>query len=171
MPKDREARALMSLLDAVTDILAMECSLNIKIYPPAVFHAQQASEKAAKACIILKDDYRTGHDYMHEFREKIFPVSGKLREKFQGLYDSMSNLEELCTPSRYSVSPTRTRYRLYPEKDVIQLCESSKIFVELCFAYIDLKTGLTLPRGREELTEFILSDYRDYIDIVELYIV
>ena len=57
----REAKALMCLLDATIDRSAMKCALKEKIYPAAIFHAQQMSEKAAKACLVLKTDYLAGH--------------------------------------------------------------------------------------------------------------
>jgi len=41
----------MCLLDATIDEAAMDCVFKEKIFPPAIFHAQQVTEKASKACL------------------------------------------------------------------------------------------------------------------------
>jgi len=51
MSKANEAKALMCLLDATIDEAAMDCVFKEKIFPPAIFHAQQVTEKASKACL------------------------------------------------------------------------------------------------------------------------
>jgi len=169
MPKEQEAKALMDLLDAITDKLAMECTIEQKIYPAAIFHAQQMTEKAAKACLALRNNPLTGHEYMHLFRQEIIPVSGELEKDFLKLFDIMVTLQGLCSPSRYSVSASRTRYRRYPEKDVLMFCRSADQFFKLCYDFIEIKTGLTLPKDKEELTNFILKEYGEaYIDIIDL---
>lgn len=168
MSNEQEAMALMCLLDAVIDKAAMECALKEKLYPPAIFHAQQTSEKASKACLSLYTDYLVGHDYTYRFANEIIPVSGNLEAGFKLLDKNMARLESLCVQSRYSVGPRSIRNRLYPQKKVLEICESSRQFLSLCFEFMEKELKTKLPRETDQLNRFILSKYRVYIDDVDL---
>lgn len=169
MSEENEARALMYLNDAVTDKMTMEGAFNAKIFPPAVFHAQQTAEKAAKACLALKGIYIKDHRYTTEFKREIIAFSGDLNEKYLAIFKDLIRLESFNTEPRYSVTHRDIFYTLFTEKTVQEFCDQAARMLELCFRFIELKTGIdALPRERGELLSYILKHYHAYIRKKEL---
>ncbi|MGA9140449.1 MAG: HEPN domain-containing protein [Methanocella sp.] len=169
MSKENEARALMFLYDAVTDKVAMECASREKLYPPAVFHAQQTNEKAAKACLALKSIFTKEHEYTPVFRREIILNSGSLKDDFLTSLKDMIRLESLNTEPRYSVTHRDIHYTQYTDKTIEGFCILSKRVLELCFRFVELKTGIdALPRERDDLGKYILDNYSSYIHRKEI---
>lgn len=159
----------MFLYDAVTDEVAMECAAREKLYPPAVFHAQQTNEKAAKACLALRSIYTKEHEFTPVFRREIIPNSSTLSDEFQSLLKEMIKLESLNTEPRYSVTHHDIYYTQYSENTVKGFCNISKQVLELCLKFVELKTGIgALPRARDELGKYILDNYSTYIHKKEI---
>ncbi|VVB95501.1 HEPN domain protein [uncultured archaeon] len=161
----REARAIRYLLDAANDTAIIGPALEEGLYSMAIFHAQQASEKSAKACLsllnILITDEHIYTDYLVKF---VIPESKDLNKDFMKLLPDVNKLESYYIPSRYGVDRFgKIHYRKYDEKEVRDLCKSSVDFLELCFKFIEDKSGRIIPRRREELEQFFVDNYYKFI--------
>ncbi len=161
----KEARAVRYLLDAVNDASIIGPALEEELYPMAIFHAQQASEKSAKACLslleILITDEHIYTDYLVKF---LIPESKDLNKSFTKLLPAVNKLESYYIPSRYGVDRFgKIHYRKYDEKDVRDLCRSAKDFLELCFKFVEHKSGRMIPRKREDLERFFIENYYKFI--------
>jgi HEPN domain-containing protein len=161
----REARAVRYLLDAMNDASIIVPALDEGLYSMAIFHAQQASEKSAKACLSLLDilitDEHIYTDYLVKF---VIPESKDLNKDFMKLLPDVNKLESYYIPSRYGVDRFgRIHYRKYDEKEVRDLCRSSTDFLEFCFKFAEDKSGKTIPRKREELEKFFVYNYHKFI--------
>jgi len=159
----REARAIRYLLDAVNDASIIEPALGL--YSMAIFHSQQASEKSAKACLSLLDilitDEHIYTDYLVKF---VIPESKDLNKDFTKLLPDVNKLESYYIPSRYGVDRFgKIHYRKYDEKEVRDLCRSSMDFLDLCFKFVEHKSGRMVPRQREELEQFFVNNYHMFI--------
>ncbi len=153
------------MLDAVNDASIIGPALEEGLYPMAIFHAQQASEKSAKACLSLLDilitDEHIYTDYLVKF---VIPESKDLNKDFMKLLPAVNKLESYYIPSRYGVDRFgKIHYRKYDEKEVRDLCKSSTDFLELCFKFVEDKSGETIPRQREELEQFFVENYYKFI--------
>jgi HEPN domain-containing protein len=156
MSKENEVKALLFLYDAVTDKMAMDCAYAEKIYSPAVYHAQQTTEKAVKACLAVRGVYLKEHHVTSVFKREVIPNSGSLENEFQALLKEIIRLESLDTEPRYSV----THITQYNDKTVKSFCEISKKVLDLGFKFVELKTGLDqIPRETSTLGELILRNY------------
>lgn len=161
----REARAIRYLLDAVNDTSIIRPALEEGLYSMAIFHSQQASEKSAKACLSLLDilitDEHIYTDYLVKF---VIPESKDLNKDFLKLLPDVNKLESYYIPSRYGVDRFgKIHYRKYDEKEVRDLCRSSVDFLELCFKFIEHKSGRMILRQREELEQFFVDNYHKFI--------
>ncbi|KCZ70379.1 hypothetical protein ANME2D_03294 [Candidatus Methanoperedens nitroreducens] len=165
MSNIREARAIRYLLDAVNDTSIIGPALEEKLYSMAIFHSQQASEKSAKVCLsflnILITDEHIYTDYLVKF---VIPKSKDLNKDFLKLLPDVNKLESYYIPSRYGVDRFgKIHYRKYDEKEVKDLCRSSMEFLELCFKFVEDKSGRVIPRQREELEKFFINNYYTFI--------
>lgn len=161
----REARAVRYLLDAVNDTSIIAPALEEGLYSMAIFHSQQASEKSAKACLSLLDilitDEHIYTDYLVKF---VIPESKDLNKDFMKLLPDVNKLESYYIPSRYGVDRFgKIHYRKYDEKEVKDLCRSAIDFLELCFKFVEGKSGMMIPRHREELEQFFVDNYHKFI--------
>lgn len=96
-----EARAVRCFADALFDRDTIGPALGNRLYPVAVFHAQQVCEKGAKGCLALvsivvardhpASDLSTAH---------VIPASGELDNRFRTFLPVMSRLESYYIPSR-----------------------------------------------------------------------
>ncbi len=161
----KEARAVRYLLDAVNDASIIEPALEEGLYPMAIFHAQQASEKSAKACLSLLDILITDeHIYTNYLVKFVIPESKDLNKDFMKLLPAVNKLESYYIPSRYGVDRFgKIHYRKYDEIEVRELCRSAMDFLELCFKFVEHKSGRTIPRQREELEQFFVENYYKFI--------
>jgi len=161
----REARAVRYLLDAVNDASIIAPALEEGLYSMAIFHAQQASEKSAKACLSLLDILITNeHIYTDYLVKFVIPESKDLNKDFMKLLLDVNKLESYYIPSRYGVDRFgKIHYRKYDEKEVRDLCRSAIDFLELCFKFVDDKSGRMIPRHREELEQFFVDNYHKFI--------
>ncbi len=165
MSNIKEARAVRYLLDAVNDTSIIRPALEEGLYSMAIFHSQQASEKSAKACLSLLDilitDEHIYTDYLIKF---VIPESKDLNKDFIKLLHDINKLESYYIPSRYGVDRFgKIHYRKYDEKEVRDLCRSSVDFLELCFKFVEDKSGRMIPRKREELEQFFVDNYHKFI--------
>jgi len=161
----REARAIRYLLDAVSDTAIIEPALLEGLYSMAIFHSQQACEKSAKACLSLLDILITDeHIYTNYLVKFIIPESKDLNKDFMKLLPDVNKLESYYIPSRYGVDRFgKIHYRKYDEKEVRGLCKSTMDFLELCFKFVEDKSGRTIPKKREELEQFFVYNYHKFI--------
>ncbi len=161
----REARAIRYLLDAMNDASIIGPALEEGLYPMAIFHAQQACEKAAEACLSLFDimitDEHVYTDYLVKF---VIPESKDLNKDFMKLLLNVYKLESYYIPSRYGVDRFgKIHYRRYDEKEVRDLCRSAMDFLELCFKFVEDKSSRAIPRQREKLEQFFVENYYEFI--------
>lgn len=160
-----EARALRYLLDALDDSSVAEILLEKKIYGQVLFHCQQVSEKASKAClsllgIILADE----HKYADFLQKMVVPSSGKLRNDFKKLMVKVSILENFYITARYGVDKQgRIHLQEFTEADVTDALNSTDDFLELCFRFTELKLGKSLPRKKEPLLLYLKQNYKELI--------
>ncbi|MFZ3383994.1 MAG: HEPN domain-containing protein [Candidatus Methanoperedens sp.] len=161
----REARAIRYLLDAVNDTSIIGPALEERLYSMAIFHSQQSSEKSAKACLSLLDILITDeHIYTNYLVKFVFPESKDLKNDFMKLLPDVNKLESYYIPSRYGVDRFgKIHYRKYDEKEVKDLCRSAVDFVELCFKFVEDRSGRIIPRKREELEQFFVNNYHKFI--------
>lgn len=161
----REARAIRYLLDAVNDTSIIKPALEEGLYSMAIFHSQQASEKSAKACLSLLDILITDEHIYTDYLVKFVILESKdLTKDFTKLLPDVNKLESYYIPSRYGVDRFgKIHYRKYDEKEVRDLCRSSMDFLELCFKFVEDKSGRMVPRQREELEQFFVNNYHIFI--------
>ena len=87
-----------------------------------------------------------------------------LNNDFMKLLPDINKLESYYIPSRYGVDRFgKIHYRKYDEKEVRDLCRSAMDFLELCFKFIENKSGMIIPRKREELEQFFIYNYHKFI--------
>ncbi|MBI2669312.1 HEPN domain-containing protein [Candidatus Woesearchaeota archaeon] len=160
-----EGQAIRYLIDAVDDVLAAEMLLEKKMFSLVIFHSQQASEKASKACLsllamVLADE----HKYADFLQKMIVPSSGNLRKSFEKLMIRVSILENFYITSRYGVDKHgRIHLKEFEEKEVIDAFNSTHDFVELCFQFLELKLKAKLPRTKRELILYLRENYKEFI--------
>ena len=160
-----EARALRYLLDALDDSSAAEILLEKKIFNQVLFHCQQVSEKASKAClsflgIVLADE----HKYADFLQKLVVPSSGKLQNEFKKLMVKVSIFENFYISARYGVDKQgRIRLQEYEEQEVIDAFNSASDFLELCFKFMEFKVGKSIPRSKEQLVLYLKQNYKELI--------
>lgn len=162
-----EARAIRYLIDAIDDKLLIESALDKKIFSQALFHSQQLSEKASKACLsALKILPVDDHKYADALNYLIIPNSKKLKQRFYNIVSHVSKLESEYIPSRYGVNKSgNVSLKKYHEQEVINLCNPAFEYLELCFEFVEERTGKKLPRQKLELEQLLIIDYRDHVKI------
>lgn len=160
-----EARALRYMIDAVEDVLAAEVLLERGVFGQSLFHCQQVSEKASKACLsilgfVLADE----HKYANFLQKMVVPNSGKLRSDFTKLMVKVSVLETLYITSRYGVDKQgRIHFKEFEEKDVSDVFNAVQDFIELCFKFLEDKLQKQIPRTKEKLILYVKTNYKELL--------
>lgn len=160
-----KARGLRYLIDALDDVSAAEILLDKSMYALVMFHCQQASEKASKAClsvlgIVLADE----HKYADFLQKMVVPSAGKLKNQFQKLMLKVSILESLYVVSRYGVDKKgRIHFQEFDEKDVVDALNAVQEFVELCFLFLESKFNTEIPRQKKELILYLRENYKQLL--------
>jgi HEPN domain-containing protein len=165
MSKINEARAVSYLLDATYDRSAVEFAIKEKLYPVAIFHAQQTCEKATKACLSLMNILITGeHQYMDFVQNDISPNAGDLKPALDRILSDITKVEMYYIPSRYSVDRYgNIHHKAYDERELVMLSRSSIEYLEICFSFVEGRIGYKLPRETGGLEKFFLANYSDHV--------
>jgi HEPN domain-containing protein len=160
-----EARAVRYFADALFDRDTIGPALENRLYPVAVFHAQQVCEKGAKGCLALVSIVvARDHHASDLFTAHVIPASGELDNRFREFLPVMSRLESYYIPSRYGVDTAgRVHYLKYDPEKVVELTKTALEFLELCLTFFEAQTGKALPRSREDLEEYFLKTYSSCI--------
>jgi HEPN domain-containing protein len=160
-----EARAIRYLIDAIDDRLLIEAALEKKIFSQALFHSQQLSEKASKACLsALKILPVDDHKYADALNYLIIPNSKKLKQRFYSIMTGVTKLESEYIPARYGVSKSgNVSLKSYDETEVVNLCKPAFEYLDLCFEFIEERAGKKLPRQQHELVQLLIKEYSDHV--------
>jgi len=160
-----EARALRYLIDSLNDTADAGIMLDHGRYSSALFHTEQASEKATKACLAiigiigLKDHVINDH-----VKNEIIPATDHLKAEFKASRNFLIEIESYYIPARYGVDIAgRISFDQYDESEVKQLLLSSRAYIELCFRFVEEKIGKTIPRSTTDLTKYFITSYSGFI--------
>jgi len=160
-----EARALRFLIDSLNDAADADIMLDHKRYSSALFHTEQSCEKATKACLAiigiigLKD-----HVIFDHVKNEIMPATDNLKDEFKSCRNFLIETESYYIPSRYGVDIAgRISFDHYDESEVKQFVLSSRDYIDLCFKFVEEKTGKKIPRTLTELMKYFISGYSGFI--------
>jgi HEPN domain-containing protein len=103
------------------------------------FMAQQAGEKALKACLFAQGERRViGHS--------LFELAGRLCQvdsSFQAINDEVKRLDRFYIPTRYPNGlPGGSPFQVYTEKDLLEAYDDLKKIVEISRKYLKEKKVL-----------------------------
>jgi HEPN domain-containing protein len=160
-----EARALRYLIDSLNDALDADIMLDHKRYSSALFHTEQSCEKATKACLAivgvigLKD-----HVIFDHVKDEILPVTEKLKDEFKSYRNFLIQAESYYIPSRYGVDIAgRISFDHYDESEIRSFMLTSRNYIDLCFRFVEEKTGKRIPRILADLTRYFITSYSGFI--------
>jgi len=153
MSDEWEAAAVRLLLNAVEDRELIEYSLKQSIYSQALFHSEQACEKASKACLFVQHYMpKEEHRFVEDVRMLVIPNAKKMKGQFDELIAIIVKLESLYIQTRYGVSiKGKINYTDYhsQEQDVLRLCNSAMKYLDLCFDFVEGKMGRQITSNGE----------------------
>jgi len=132
----------------------------------SLFHCQQICEKAMKACLCLMGIFvAEEHNAALLFVNHVLPFGNEQeREQFTTLMPDIQSIEWFYIPSRYGVDRYgRVWVREYNVDEARTTLETTRIWLELCFQFVESRTSITLPRTREKLLSLLRQDYDDVI--------
>lgn len=161
-----EARAIRYLIDALNDKPFIEMAINMGLYSPAIFHMEQLCEKSTKACLCTFNILITKEHLFTDFIERIIiPDVGGFKGDFNRYIPILRKLENKYVSSRYGVDQWgNIKVRKYDREEIAALYISSTEYSDLCFNFIEHKLEKQLPRKINELEQYLLVNYREYIE-------
>jgi HEPN domain-containing protein len=160
-----EARALRFLIDSLNDAADADIMLDHKRYSSALFHTEQSCEKATKACLaIIGVIGQKDHVIYDHVKDEILPLTLDLKDEFKSYRDFLLEVESYYIPSRYGVDIAgRISFDHYEENDVKQFIFASKGYIDLCFKFVEEKTGKTIPGTLADLMDYFKTNYSGFI--------
>jgi HEPN domain-containing protein len=165
MSSINEARAITYFIDALNDVTDASIMLRNERLHAALFHVQQSSEKATKACLSmvgiigLKDHLIAVH-----VRNEILPASPGLEHEFRQFLDFLRRVQSYYITARYAVDTSgEIRFSQYSVEYVGQLLTTTQAYIQLCFRFVEEKTHKKLPRTIDDLTSYLKSHYSEFI--------
>ncbi len=160
------ARAIAYLRDALDDLGCGNDLLKTNRYSKALFHFQQSTEKAMKACLAISGKLVVKeHKCTHLFKKYVIPVLSKqLQKGFIGIMSNLRELEWAYIPTRYSVTITGgIQLGEYHKKDIQHTSDIAKRCLDLTYSFIEEKINKTLPGDLEGLTTYLKKNYPDVV--------
>jgi HEPN domain-containing protein len=160
-----EARALRYLIDSMNDATDASVMFNNGRYPAALFHIQQSSEKATKACLSvigivgLKDHLIAIH-----VRNEILPETPNLEHDFRSYLEFLRQVQSYYITTRYGVDASgNIQFARYNEEYVRQLLTTTQAYVKLCFMFVEEKIHKKVPGTVDDLTSYLKTNYSEFI--------
>lgn len=160
-----EARALRYLLDSIDDLASADVLLEKGILNQVLFHCQQATEKASKACLSLFGMLiAEEHQYADFLQKLVVPSTGRLKERFKRLMLKVSVLENYYIRARYGVDKQgRIHLEEFEEQDVVDALNAVTEFIDLCFIFVGEKLGNQVPREKKQLILYLRERYKGIV--------
>lgn len=166
MSNINEARAIRYLIDALNDKPFIDMAINLGLYAPAIFHMEQLCEKSTKACLCTFNILITKEHLFTDLIEKIIiPETGGFNGDFNRYIPVLRRLENKYVSSRYGVDQWgNIKVKKYEKGEIEALYRSSIEYSNLCFDFTEHKINKKLPRNINDLEQYLLINYREFIE-------